>query len=99
MNDDLHQALGAIVRAERDSVALACKAGEQVARAKQWLKDHPLVLQSWTQWFRMNCKDYSLRSANDYEKVYMQINKDSSICYPSIRACLDSWREDQCGAD
>ncbi|MGC1722310.1 MAG: hypothetical protein WA746_25265 [Isosphaeraceae bacterium] len=86
----------ALIRAERcqkHALTHAVEAGEWVVKAKQYLKAHPTVLQSFSDWFAVNCQGFSLRSALNYEKAYRQATANSNTCYSSINNCLKDWKK------
>ena len=65
----------------------------RVVKAKQYLKAHPTVLQSFSDWFAVNCQGFSLRSALTIEKAYRQATANSNTCYSSINNCLKDWKK------
>jgi len=89
----LGTALQAAAAADKTSLEKAIAAGQVVVVAKQWLKEHTLELRGWAQWFAAQKWSFSVRTANDYEKIYEQVNLDSSASYQSQRECLRAYQK------
>jgi hypothetical protein len=92
LGDQLRQALGGVRTAESNALQRAVRAGELVARAREWIEAHPTHLQSFPEWFRRRCKGFSLRSAYDYESVYLQVSFDSETRYRNIKEALRAYQ-------
>jgi hypothetical protein len=89
---EITKAMAAVATKETNALTHAVAAGEQIVRVKRYLEEHETCLQTWEQWFRSNVRGYSLRTANNYECVYRQVELDRTVCYPNIRAALQVWR-------
>ena len=89
----LRSACEEVKSAQTRALEYACQVGKIAIEIKKYLKTSTSLL-TFKAFLATYCPELNQRSMNNYEHVYIQVNKDSNVCYPSISKALIDWRKE-----
>jgi hypothetical protein len=90
----LREDMDGAAHGERVSLARAKRAGKIVHEVKSYLRDNPLFLKNFKQWFAAHMKGYDRSTADIYETIYIHTSnpENKGKTYRNIKDVLCEWR-------